>query len=69
MIVTSDNWESVRETLLSVGIDHVDRTADGRLLVVYAKDGARFEFTRESFDSLKAAELLRLGTRIYPFKE
>jgi hypothetical protein len=63
MLVTADNWESVRRKLLTVGIGHDERAPGGTLLAILTKDGSRFEFTEETFHSLKTAGLLRLGMR------
>jgi hypothetical protein len=38
MLVTADNWESVRKKLLTVGIDHDERAPDGTLSSILTKE-------------------------------
>ena len=64
MQVSLDNWKQVQQKLREVGIASVERSSKEELQVIIAKDGERFEFSKDIFEKFKAAGLLKLGIRI-----
>ena len=64
MIVTAENWSHVQEKLRQFGIKDTQYDSDGALQIVIAKNDERFEFSRETFEQFKNADLLRIGVRV-----
>ena len=64
MKITPHNWNIVRRTLLEIGIDHVERDADGTVRVIVTNDEQRFEVSKESLEELKLAGIVKRGIKI-----
>jgi hypothetical protein len=64
MKISVENWDSVRASILQVGIKDTEDYPDGALKTIVANDGQRYEFSRTSFEQFKKAGLLKLGIHV-----
>jgi len=65
MKITLENFSDIKRKIAEIGISKVNYGAQGNALSFTMKDGNEFELDPVDFKDFEAADLVRLGVKLY----